>query len=51
MIGAGCNYDRLAVKSLAILEAKLQKMGARPLLITGHTGWNDFMERDRRRTA
>ena len=34
----------MAVKSLAILEAKLKKLGIRPLFITGHTGWTDNFE-------
>ena len=29
------------MKSLAILETKLKKIGVRPLFITGHTGWTD----------
>ena len=33
--------NKLAVKSLAVLEAKLKKLGVRPLFITGHTGWTD----------
>ena len=44
MIDAGYNYDRLAVKSLALLEKKLKKRGLYPLFITGHTGWTDNME-------
>ena len=33
--------NKLAVKSLAVLEAKLKKLGVQPLFITGHTGWTD----------
>ena len=33
--------NKLAVKSLAILEEKLKTMGVKPLFITGHTGWTD----------
>ena len=36
--------NKLAVKSLAILETKLKKLGVRPLFITGHTGWTDNFE-------
>ena len=36
--------NKLAVKSLGVLEAKLQKMGVRPLFLTGHTGWTDNFE-------
>ena len=36
--------NRLAVKSLAVLERKLQKIGVHPLFITGHTGWTDSFE-------
>ena len=35
MIDAGYNYDRLAVKSLTLLEEKLRKRGLHPLFITG----------------
>ena len=44
MIDAGYNYDRLAVKSLTLLEKQLRKRGLHPLFITGHTGWTDNME-------
>ena len=44
MIDAGYNYDRLAVKSLTLLEKKLRKRGLHPLFITGHTGWTDNMD-------
>ena len=36
--------NKLAVRSLGILEARLKKMGASPLFITGHTGWTDNFE-------
>ena len=44
MIDAGYNYDRLAVKSLTLLEKQLRKRGLHPLFITGHTGWTDNMD-------
>ena len=34
-------YNRLAMKSLAALEAKLQSRRLHPLFLTGHTGWTD----------
>ena len=35
--------NKLAVRSLAALETRLRKLGVRPLIITGHTGWTgDF---------
>lgn len=33
--------NKLAVKSLAALEQKLQSRGLHPLFLTGHTGWTD----------
>ena len=36
--------NKLAVRALGILEARLKKMGASPLFITGHTGWTDNFE-------
>ena len=36
--------NRLAVKSLAVLEQKLQSRGLHPLFLTGHTGWTDDFE-------
>ena len=50
MIDAGDN--KLAVRSLAELEARLKKLGVKPLFITGHTGWTDnfdfaFAHKDR----
>ena len=40
-ISALAEDNKLAVKSLAILETKLKKIGVRPLFITGHTEWTD----------
>ena len=40
-ISALAEDNRLAVKSLAELEAKLRRRGLRPLIITGHTGWTE----------
>ena len=40
-ISALAEDNKLAVKSLGILEAKLKKLGIKPLFITGHTGWTD----------
>lgn len=40
-ISALAEDNKLAVKSLAILETKLKKIGVRLLFITGHTGWTD----------
>ena len=44
--------NKLAVKSLAALEQKLQSRGLHPLFLTGHTGWTDdlyfaFAHRDK----
>lgn len=36
--------NKLAVRSLAVLETRLKKMDAHPLFITGHTGWTDNFE-------
>ncbi len=33
--------NRLAVKSLKLLQDKLKRRGLRPLFLTGHTGWTD----------
>ena len=33
--------NKLAIKSLAVLETKLKKTGVQPMFITGHTGWTD----------
>ena len=40
-ISALAEDNRLAVKSLGTLEAKLKKMRINPLFITGHTGFTD----------
>ena len=40
-ISALAEDNKLAVKSLAILEAKLKKLGVQPVFLTGHTGWTD----------
>ena len=36
--------NKLAVKSLAMLEEKLCARNLRPMIITGHTGWTDDLE-------
>ena len=36
--------NKLAVKSLAVLEEKLRERNLRPMIITGHTGWTDDLE-------
>ena len=40
-ISALAEDNKLAVRSLAALEAKLQARGLHPYFITGHTGWTD----------
>ncbi|MFR4068980.1 MAG: MBL fold metallo-hydrolase [Oscillospiraceae bacterium] len=40
-ISALAEDNKLAVRSLAELEAKLQARGLHPYFITGHTGWTD----------
>ena len=40
-ISALAEDNRLAVRSLAELKAKLAHRGIHPLFITGHTGWTD----------
>ena len=40
-ISALAESNKLAVKSLRLLEARLKKLGVHPLFITGHTGWTD----------
>ena len=40
-ISALAEDNKLAVRSLAELEAKLQARGLHPYFITGHTGWRD----------
>ena len=51
-ISALAEDNKLAVRSLAELEARLKKLGVKPLFITGHTGWTDnfdfaFAHKDR----
>ena len=51
-ISALAEDNKLAVRSLAALQDRLQKRGLRPLFITGHTGWTDnfdfaFAHKDR----
>lgn len=36
--------NKLAVKSLAVLEEKLRSRGLNPMVITGHTGWHDDLD-------
>ena len=36
--------NKLADRSLAVLEEKLRGCGLRPIIITGHTGWTDSMD-------
>lgn len=43
-ISALAEDNKLAVKSLGILETKLKKMGIKPVFITGHTGFTDNFE-------
>ncbi len=43
-ISALAEDNKLAVKSLSILEAKLKKMNIKPIFITGHTGFTDDFE-------
>ena len=43
-ISALAEDNKLAVKSLAELEQRLNKLGVKPLFITGHTGWTDNFE-------
>ena len=40
-IAALAEDNKLAKKSLAVLEGKLRARGLHPLFITGHTGWTD----------
>ena len=40
-ISALAEDNKLAVRSLAALEDKLEKRGLHPWFITGHTGWTD----------
>lgn len=43
-ISALAEDNKLAVRSLGVLEAKLKKMGVHPIFLTGHTGWTDNFE-------
>ena len=43
-ISALAESNKLAVRSLGILEQKLKKMCVKPLFITGHTGFTDNFE-------
>lgn len=43
-ISALAEDNKLAVKSLAMLEEKLRTRNLRPMIITGHTGWTDDLE-------
>ena len=43
-ISALAEDNKLAVKSLTLLEKKLKNRGLHPLFITGHTGWTDNMD-------
>ena len=43
-ISALAEDNKLAVKSLAELEIRLEKLDVKPLFITGHTGWTDNFE-------
>ena len=36
--------NKLAVKSLAVLEEKLRSRRLNPMVITGHTGWHDDLD-------
>lgn len=52
LLSALAEDNKLAVRSLAELEARLKKLGVKPLFITGHTGWTDnfdfaFAHKDR----
>ena len=40
-ISALAEDNKLAVRSLAALEQKLQSRGLHPVFLTGHTGWTD----------
>ena len=43
-ISALAEDNKLAVRSLAMLEEKLRQRKLRPMIITGHTGWTDDLE-------
>ena len=36
--------NKLAIRSLAVLEEKLRGRGLNPIIVTGHTGWTDNMD-------
>ena len=36
--------NKLAIRSLAVLEEKLRGQSLRPIIITGHTGWTDDLD-------
>ena len=36
--------NKLAIRSLAVLEDKLRGRGLNPIIVTGHTGWTDNMD-------
>lgn len=36
--------NKVAVRSLAVLENRLRERGIRPMVITGHTGWTDDLD-------
>ena len=36
--------NKLAIRSLAMLEQKLRERGTAPMIITGHTGWADSLD-------
>ena len=36
--------NKLAVRSLSVLEEKLRERSLRPIIITGHTGWTDDLD-------
>ena len=43
-ISALAENNKLAVKSLAEFESKLNARGIKPIFLTGHTGWSDDFE-------
>ena len=36
--------NKLAIRSLAMLEEKMRGRGLNPIIVTGHTGWTDNMD-------
>ena len=36
--------NKLAIRSLAVLEEKLRARGLHPIIVTGHTGWTDDLD-------